>query len=71
MLTLFQLQHLPLQEQVQYVMDNGEFFITQVEKDYIANLYWIGSIHAKIIYSTETDQISQVIFNEESFYDYY
>jgi hypothetical protein len=70
MLTIFQLQHLPLHEQLQYVLDNGEFLATQIEEDYIANLYWIGSIHAKVVYGDKTDDITEVIFNEESFKAY-
>ncbi|QHT66691.1 hypothetical protein GXP67_08475 [Rhodocytophaga rosea] len=70
MLTLFQLQHLPLQEQTQYVLEHGDFFATQIKEDFVANLYWINNIHAKLIFSDETDEIIEVIFNEDSVNDY-
>jgi hypothetical protein len=70
MLTIFQLQHLPLNEQIQYVLDNGEFLATRIKEDCVINLYWIGSIHAKVILGDETDNIIEILFSEESVNDY-
>lgn len=70
MLTIFQLQHLPLHDQVQYVLENGEFLATQIKEDCIINLYWVGSVHAKVFLGDEADSYVEVIFSEESFTDY-
>jgi hypothetical protein len=70
MLTIFQLRHLPLQEQVQYVLDNGEFTVSKKRKDHMANLYWIGSFYAEIIYSDQTNTITEVVFKEANINDY-
>ncbi len=64
MLTIFQLRHVSLNEQLQYVWDNGEFAVTKIEKDHRVNLYWMGSFYAEVVYSDETDTIVEVRFKD-------
>ena len=59
-----------LNEQVQYVWDNGEFAVSKFEKDYSVNLYWMGSFYAEVIHNDETNVIVEVVFKETSINDY-
>ncbi len=70
MLTTFQLRHMSLDEQVQYVLDNGEFAVTKLEKEYSVNMYWMGSFYAEVVYNEETNAIVEVVFKEGSIDDY-
>jgi hypothetical protein len=70
MLTIFQLQHLPLNEQAQYVWDNGEFAVTKHGKGYSTNLYWLGSFYAEVICNEKTNAIVELVFKEANINDY-
>ena len=70
MLTIFQLQHMPSNEQAQYVWDNGEFAVTRLEKDHNINLYWMGSFYAEVKYDEEINAIVEVKFKEGSINEY-
>jgi hypothetical protein len=69
MLTLFQLHHLPLNEQAQYVLDNGDFYATNIEKEQSINLYSLGNLSAEVIYNEETNTIVEVRFKESNVTD--
>jgi len=65
MYTIFQLRHLSLHDQVQYVLYNGEFMHTIIEGDYVANLYWLGGFYAEMVLGEVDDEIAAVVFKEE------
>jgi hypothetical protein len=69
MLTIFQLQHLPLNEQAQYVWDNGDFYATKLEKEQSINLYSLGNLSAEVVYNEETNTIVEVRFKEANVTD--
>jgi len=64
MLTIFQLRHLPLEEQAHYVWDHGEYSDKKVELMYTVASYWLGSFWAEVVYNNISNEIEEILFKE-------
>ncbi len=64
MRSIFQLQHLPLPQRAQYIMDYGTFVESRTEGDFSSNLYRIDNYYAEVVYDNEAKQIEDIVLKE-------
>lgn len=62
--SIYQFQQFPLNEQAQYVWDNGQFVESRTENDFSSNLYWMGNFYVEIVYNNSMNSIVEVVFKE-------
>jgi hypothetical protein len=67
MISIFQLQQLPLAERTKYILTHGKLMNGKTEGHISSNIYNLGTFHAEIDHNNDTDHVVQIILMQQSF----